>query len=127
MKKLSLTATVALVCLFLMSFVSRPTTTDSKLDSSWKARTTETLYNDDANMTLVLYSNSYCTLKGNGITAAGRYDIDKDNWITCTWEDYDPDGGFVTTIQTTSGTRIKSVVLKGYTFKNTERFVVPRH
>lgn len=127
MKKISLTTVVALVCLLLVSFVSGPTTTDSKLDSNWKASTTETLYNSEYEITLTLYSNGYVSLKGANGPTAGTYDIDADNWITFDWEDYESERGFVETIRTTSGKRIKKITAKGITFENTERFVVSRH
>lgn len=95
--------------------------------SGWYANTTETLYNSDYDMTLTLYSNGYCTLKASdGSSTGGRYEIDSNNWITLNWDRYDADKGFVNTVQTTTGKRIKSVVADGKTFTNTQRFVVPR-
>lgn len=126
MKKLALATTLTLVCLFLMSFVSKPITSDSKIDSNWKAKTTETLYDSEYGMTLTLYSNGYVKLKRSNGPASGNYNIDSNNKITIEWDDDKPEYGYVTTINTTSGLRIKSATIHGVTFDNTERFVVSR-
>lgn len=110
------------MCALFMSFVVKPTANES----NWKARTTEILYNDEYEITLTLYTNGYVAIKSAAGPEGGSYDIDNENRIVFEWEEGGTEKGFVTTVQTTSGKRIKSVVCKGITFENTERFVVRR-
>ena len=105
-----------------MSFMIKPTSNGVE----WKARTTETLYNSDYEITLTLYSNGYVAIKSAAGPEGGSYEIDNDNRIVFEWEEGGTERGFVTTINTTNGKRIKTVVCKGITFENTERFVVRR-
>lgn len=116
---------IAMSTLF-MSFMAFPIDSNTDINSSWKAKTTETLYNSEYKMTLTLYSNGYVTLKSGYGPTSGNYDIESNKKITINWDDYDPEYGYVTTVSTTSGLRIKSAVVHGVTFDNTERFVLPR-
>lgn len=110
------------VSAFFMSFMIKPTSNSAE----WKAKTTETLYNSDYEITLTLYSNGYVAIKSAAGPEGGSYDIDFDDRIVFEWEEGGTEKGFVTTVNTTKGKRIKTVVCKGITFVNTERFVVNR-
>lgn len=126
MKKTCLTITLVSICVFLISFIPKEKTEVNDVNSNWKAKTTENLYNSEYEISMTLYSNGYVSLKSAAGPASGMYDIDNENWITFNWEEGSPERGFVTTVQTTSGKRIKSVTVKGVTLNNTERFVVNR-
>lgn len=108
-----------------MSFVSGPTTTDSKLDSNWKASTTETLYNSEYDWKLMLYSNGYISIDCVP-PLSGEYNISDNGIISVNWSNGKSDSGTVQTTRTTSGKRISKVDLAGVRFENTQRFVTPR-
>lgn len=112
--------------MFLMSFVMQPSSKDVNVNNNWKAGTTETLYNSEYEITLTLYSNGYVSIKSATGPNGGSYEIDYNNRIVFEWEEGGTERGFVTTVNTTKGKRIKTVVCKGITFENTERFVVRR-
>ena len=122
MKKGIISIAIVAACTIFMSFVLKPTTNEA----NWKSSTTETLYNEEYEITLTLYSNGYVAIKSAAGPEGGSYDIDSDNRIVFEWEEGGTERGFVTTVQTTSGKRIRTVVCKGITFTNPERFVIPR-
>lgn len=117
MKKLFFSFTLVAACTLLMSFM---------LQNNWRARTTETLYNSEYEITLTLYSNGYVAINSSAGPEGGSYEIDNNDKITFEWENGGTEKGFVTTVQTTSGKRIRTVVAHGITFQNKERFVVSR-
>lgn len=122
MKKIFLSITLVALSAITMSFMVKPTS--NGID--WKARTTESLYNSEYEISLTLYSNGYVAIKSAAGPEGGSYEIDSDNNIVFNWEQGGTEKGFVTTVQTTNGKRIKTVVAHGITFTNTERFVLPR-
>ena len=126
MKKIVLAIALMAASFSLMSFLLYPKSSNVDMNNSWKARTTEKLYNSDYEITLILYSNGSVAIQSEAGPEGGSYDIDYNDRITMEWEKGGTDKGFVTKVQTTSGMRIKTVVSNGITFTNTERFVVPR-
>ena len=116
---------VAVSALF-MSFVTVSEDRSSDIDSSWYTHKTDKLYNSEYGITLTLYSNGYATLKSSNGPEAGNYTIDSNDKIVINWDEGGSEYGYVTSVRTTSGTRIRSAIIRGVTFVNQETFVVPR-
>ena len=110
----------------VMSFTTSPINQNTEINSSWYTSSTDKLYNSEYDMTLTLYSNGYATLKSANGPASGNYTIDNNNKIIINWDDHESEYGYVTSVSTTSGRRIKSAVVHGVTFTNQERFVISR-
>lgn len=122
MKRFFLTATIATACMFLMSFIWKSTEVNSERTSS----TTETLVNTEYEQTVTLYSNGYIAVKTNDGAAGGKYDI-RDGYIYIEWENGREQSGPVSTLYDANGKyRIRSIIIAGVTYTNTERFVAKR-
>ena len=108
--------------MFLMSFIWKSTEVNSERTSS----TTETLVNTEYEQTVTLYSNGYIAVKTNDGAAGGKYDI-RDGYIYIEWENGREQSGPVSTLYDANGKyRIRSIIIAGVTYTNTERFVAKR-
>ena len=122
MKKSIFTISLVSICFFLMSFIWKP----SEVNSEWKSSTTETLVNTEYGQTVTLYSNGYISVKTSDGAGGGKYDI-QDDYINIKWENGAEQSGPVTKVTDANGRRrIRSIIIAGVTYTNTERFVVSR-
>lgn len=97
------------------------------INSYWHSESTDTLVNEKYQQTLTLYSNGYAAVETTDGAGAGKYDINYNDEITINWENGHTSTGFVTRVVTVGGKRrVRSAVIQGVTYTNTERFVVPR-
>lgn len=122
MKKSILIIFVAAICLIMMSFIWKP----SNVNSERRTETTETLVNSEYGQTVTLYSNGYIAVKTSDGAGGGKYDI-RNGYIYIEWENGAEQSGPVSSVVDANGRwRVRSIIIAGVTYSNTERFVVKR-
>ena len=110
--------------LFIISFIMLPKIAIAGVNSDRRVAQDETFFDKKYNVTLVLFPNGKCVMRGENKNEriSGEYDIDEDDKITFVWEGYNKsEKGFIEW----KGFRIKRVVYREYIFINEDKIVIP--
>lgn len=124
MKKKFIPITMVALCALFVSFLMLPKIAIAGVNSDRRVAEDETFFDQKYNVTLVLFPNGKCVMRGENQNEriSGEYDIDEDDKITFVWEGYNKsEEGFIEW----KGFRIERVVYREYIFINEDKIVIP--